>query len=185
MTVTVIRDAFPLEMADRARELFIATKFRRAPFRDRPHFARCWPAGGFGIPDHDEEYSTDFHKHDGIPEIDAMIVNQIIPRIQQETCRTFEKLAKFYYKLFAGAHLRLHRDNTHGGQIGFIWHLSKNWKWDWGGLMIAVDGGRASATLPVFNTLVLLDHKDGLPHLVTQVAPWAKEPRMMLTGILL
>ena len=184
MTVSVIRDALPVEAADRARELFIATKFRRAPFYDIAHFAKCWPSGGFGIPAHDEEYCTDFHSHDGIPEIEAIISGRIIPLAQKATGKTFTKFSRFYYKLFAGAHLRLHRDNTHGGRVGFIWHLSKNWAWDWGGLMIAVNGEEASATLPVFNTVVLLDHKDGLPHCVTQVAPWAKEPRMMVTGIL-
>lgn len=184
MSVPLIRDALPVELAEQARALFLSAKFKRARFHDPAHFAKLWPTGGFGIPDHDDIYCTDFHSHDGMDEINAMIVSQIIPLVAQATGRKFTKMGNHYYKLFPGGHLRLHRDNASGGHTGFVWHLSKGWKWDWGGLMVAIDGETASATLPVFNTLVLLDHAAALPHLVTQVAPWAKEPRMMVTGIL-
>ena len=85
--------------------------------------------------------------------------------------------------MLPGDHLRLHTDD-YAGHTGYVWHLSKGWKWDWGGLMIAVEGEKGTATLPVFNTLVLIDHGAAIPHCVTQVAPWAKEPRYVLTGIL-
>ncbi len=161
MTVSIIRDALPIEQAERARAMFLEMDFTHAPFQDAAHFARQFPDGGPGIPDADELY----------------------PKVEQETGRACRSCVLKLYKMPAGAHLRLHRDNPLG-HTGFVWHLSKGWKWDWGGLMVALDGEQASATLPAFNALVLIDHAAAVPHLVTQVAPWAKEPRMVVTGIL-
>ena len=80
------------------------------------------------------------------------------------------------YKLTAGDHYRLHVDDR--GETGFIWYLSKNWKPDWGGLL--VETNEMKVTVPQFNKLVV--RKANTPHLVTSVEKWAKEPRYMLVG---
>ena len=80
------------------------------------------------------------------------------------------------YKLTAGDHYRLHVDDR--GDTGFIWYLSKNWKPDWGGLLLETD--TMKVTVPQFNKLVV--RQANTPHLVTSVERWAKEPRYMLVG---
>ncbi len=181
--VIIIRDALPERLAEYARTLFLERSFDWAPFGDPAHYARTFPDGGFGIPSHDELYTTDFHRLPSCPEMQHLVAEEIVPLIRRTTGRLTVDASIYFYKLHAGGHLRLHKDD-YAGHTGFVWHLSKGWKWDWGGLMIAVDGETASVTLPVFNSLVILDHSKALPHLVSQVAAWAKEPRMMVTGIL-
>jgi hypothetical protein len=45
--------------------------------------------------------------------------------------------------------------------------------------------GVAEATIPQFNQLVIMDHKNGqVPHFVTPVTAFAQEPRYMLVGFL-
>lgn len=184
MTVTIIRDALPIDVAEQARSFFLSTEFDHKPFEDPRHYAVNFPNGGFGIPDHDEVYCTDFHAGgEHARPLEPIIVNHIAPLLFTTTGRPASNAMSFFYKLNPSGHLRLHKDDSFG-HTGFVWHLSRNWKWDWGGLMIAVNGETASATLPVFNTLVIIDHEAAVPHLVTQVMPWAKEPRMMVTGIL-
>lgn len=180
---TVISDALPIDIAEQARALFMEREFTHAPYGDPKQFYHQFPEGGLGIPDSDEVYQTDFHTRLSFPEMDRIVSDQIIPLVHRAAGRTSEQSAVYFYKLMPGGHLRLHRDD-YAGHTGFVWHLSKNWKWDWGGLMIALDGDGASVTLPVFNSLVILDHSKAIPHCVTQVAPWAREPRMMVTGIL-
>lgn len=182
MNVVTIRDALPVETAETARKLFMERQFAHEPFEDARHYSRNLRAG-FGIPTADEIYRTDFHTAKDFPEIGEIIVRDIVPIARKAMNRTSTRCLMYCYKFEAGGHLRLHQDSW-GGHTGFIWHLSKNWKWDWGGLMVAIDGEKATATLPVFNTLVLIDHAQRTPHLVTQVAPWAKEPRMVVTGIM-
>ncbi len=182
LPVSIIRDALPLDLAERARALFLETEFPFVPFSHATHFGIQFPDGGFGIPDHDEIYQTEFCKIDSFPAVRDIVFQHVLPVVSDFTGREINGANNFYYKLFAGDHLRLHND-AYAGHTGFVWHLSKGWKWDWGGLMISVDGEVASAALPVFNTLVIIDHSAAVPHCVTQVAPWAREPRMMVTGI--
>jgi Rps23 Pro-64 3,4-dihydroxylase Tpa1-like proline 4-hydroxylase len=80
------------------------------------------------------------------------------------------------YKLTVGDHYRLHTDDR--GDTGFIWYLSKNWKPDWGGLL--VETNEMKVTVPQFNKVVVRQART--PHLVTAVEKWAKEPRYMLVG---
>ncbi len=183
MSLTIIRDALPLDLAEETRALFLATEFAHAPFGDPAQFARTFPDGGRGIPDAGEVYQTSFRSHPGLP-VKREAIEGIVRLAGLMTGRLACAAGAFYfYKMLPGDHLRLHKDD-YAGHTGFVWHLSKGWKWDWGGLMVSLDGDGARATLPEFNTLVVIDHAQGLPHLVTQVAPWAKEPRMTVTGIL-
>jgi hypothetical protein len=183
MSVVVVPNALPTEVAEEARALFLATPFKHAPLTGTDQFKRFFPNGGLGIPDHNETYLTDFDTHDDLPRIKELIQTHIAPILRRETNRQITKGQHFNYKLGAGQHLRMHTDD-YAGHTGFVWHLSKDWKWDWGGLLISVKDGKGTATLPVFNSLVIIDHAKAVPHCVTQVTPWAKEPRMMVTGIM-
>ncbi len=181
--LALLRDALPIELAEQARAIFLATAFPHAPYHDATHFQREWPDGGFGIPTHDELYQTDFHAAPTLDGVREIVMAGIVPMVAQHTGLIITGGSNRYYKLGAGGHLRLHKDD-YAGKVGFIWYLSKGWAWDWGGLLITLDGESATATLPVFNTLVIIDHGAAVPHLVSAVMPWAQEPRMMVTGIL-
>lgn len=184
-----IPDFLPLPTAEEARALFQATEFDPAPFEDPEHFNRRFPLGGPGIPSPDELYTTSFSRKTDLAQIKAIAHHHIVPKVKEITGRDSRQGRLYCYKMHQGDHIRLHTDN-YAGHTGFVWHLSKDWKWDWGGLLITVEQDMdtskvtATATLPKFNALTLIDHAAAVPHTVTQIAPWAKEPRMIVTGIL-
>lgn len=88
-----------------------------------------------------------------------------------------------------GGHYRIHKDNDFC-KYGFIWYLNLNWKWDWGGLFLTVQGdGSVVATRPAFNTFIINRHHEGddLPnpwHCVTRVEDHAKESRLSMIGFI-
>lgn len=88
-----------------------------------------------------------------------------------------------------GGHYRIHKDDW-ASRYGFVWYLNLNWKWDWGGLFLTVQGdGSAVVTRPAFNTLIINRHyiDDDLPnpwHCVTRVEDHAKESRLSMIGFI-
>lgn len=76
-----------------------------------------------------------------------------------------------------GDHFRCHTDEQVGVR-GFTITLSKGWKWDWGGLLVVMEGD-PKPYLPRFNELVVIE---GQAHFVTPVCSWAREPRYTLVG---
>ena len=83
-----------------------------------------------------------------------------------------------------GQFLRLHDDKhqDEGRRYAYVLNLSREWEADWGGLLQFIDarGNVVDSFVPRFNSLSLFKVPFG--HVVTPVAPWAKEPRLAITG---
>ena len=83
-----------------------------------------------------------------------------------------------------GQFLRLHDDRhaDEGRRFAYVLNLSREWEADWGGLLQFVDtrGSVVDTFVPRFNSLSLFKVPAG--HIVTLVAPWAREPRLSITG---
>lgn len=83
-----------------------------------------------------------------------------------------------------GQFLRQHDDRheDEGRRYAYVLNLSRDWEADWGGLLQFVDarGSVVETFVPRFNSLSLF--KVPYAHLVTPVAPWAREPRLAITG---
>ncbi|MDX1571804.1 MAG: 2OG-Fe(II) oxygenase family protein [Xanthomonadales bacterium] len=84
----------------------------------------------------------------------------------------------------AGSFLKRH-DDTYAGKnrrYAFVFNLSRRWEADWGGLLHFQDEqGNVIETLqPRFNTLSIF--KVPQEHFVSQVATYALNPRLSLTG---
>ncbi|HET8817946.1 MAG TPA: 2OG-Fe(II) oxygenase family protein [Xanthomonadaceae bacterium] len=83
-----------------------------------------------------------------------------------------------------GEFLRQHDDRheDEGRRYAYVLNLSREWEADWGGLLQFVDarGNVIDTFVPRFNSLSLFKVPAG--HIVTTVAPWAKEPRLAITG---
>lgn len=86
-----------------------------------------------------------------------------------------------------GHFLRQHNDfdADEGRQFAYVLNLTREWHPDWGGLLQFMDdGGRVIDTLlPRWNTLSVF--RVPAHHCVSLVAPWAREPRLAITGWLL
>ena len=81
-----------------------------------------------------------------------------------------------------------HTDGANG-RIAFVFHLSKDWKPEMGGLFMRMDWDWKTVNkviCPPFNTLSIFDTKwqeqEGAPHLVSEVAQGINNKRISYTG---
>jgi Rps23 Pro-64 3,4-dihydroxylase Tpa1-like proline 4-hydroxylase len=83
-----------------------------------------------------------------------------------------------------GQFLKYHTDidTLEGRLFAYVINLTRNWQADWGGLLQFIDeGGSVTETfMPRWNSLSLFRVPQG--HAVSLVAPWARAPRLALTG---
>ena len=83
-----------------------------------------------------------------------------------------------------GDFLTAHTDDVPGKhrRAAYVFGLTPEWRAEWGGLLLfhGGAGGIAEGYVPAFNTLSLF----AVPqtHSVSQVAPWADQPRLSVTG---
>lgn len=182
-------NALPEHVALDIRNRFLTGSFDRI-YQDREsQFKRQFNEKSKTLPDNDEVY-TSFFCNSGkfltsSAEINDVCNNMIKPLVEAYAGKSLTINEKKCYKMTAGGHFRLHIDEFLG-DYSFIWYLSKNWKWDWGGLLLTViDDNNANVTIPTFNKLVAFKNTDSQTvHAVTHVTEYAKEPRLMLVGFL-
>ncbi|WP_159431048.1 2OG-Fe(II) oxygenase [Fontimonas thermophila] len=83
-----------------------------------------------------------------------------------------------------GQFLRVHDDrhDEENRRYAYVLNLSRDWQPDWGGLLHFVDDGTGpqEVFVPRFNSLSLF--KVPMRHYVSFVAPWARQPRLAITG---
>jgi len=83
-----------------------------------------------------------------------------------------------------GQFLRLHDDKhaEEGRRYAYVLNLTRDWEPDWGGLLHFADaaGNVVDSYVPKWNSLSLF--KVPAHHYVSLVAPWAREPRLAITG---
>jgi Rps23 Pro-64 3,4-dihydroxylase Tpa1-like proline 4-hydroxylase len=184
----VIQDAVPEELALSVRDEFEQADYDRITQERRGYYGREFLDQIPFVPEQGEVYRSEFHRSnylEGNAVVRECYYSYIKPLIEETTGKLIEDADLRCYKMIEGGHFRIHRD-TYISDTGFIWYLTKNWKWDWGGVLMSINGeGQADATIPQFNQLVIMNHRDGqVPHFVTPVTAWAQEPRYMLVGFL-
>lgn len=83
-----------------------------------------------------------------------------------------------------GHYLTRHRDRIDGEErrLAYVLGLTEEWHPDWGGLLQFYDddGTPRDAWAPRYNSLALFDVRH--VHAVTYVTPYARKPRLSLTG---
>lgn len=90
----------------------------------------------------------------------------------------------FTSKYSQGCFLNTHSDDMNG-KLAFVYHLTKDWRPDYGGLFTAQDKDRniLKTVVPGFNKFVCFKVGDSVaPHSVTQVSHNVQKHRMALTG---
>ena len=89
-----------------------------------------------------------------------------------------------YTRYTPGQFLTRHSDDIteEGRRLAYVCGFTRNWHPDWGGLLLFYekDGTPRDFWMPGFNTLSLFDVQH--IHSVSYVTPFAKEPRLSLTG---
>jgi Rps23 Pro-64 3,4-dihydroxylase Tpa1-like proline 4-hydroxylase len=186
--VAVIANAIPIDLAEKVRAEFIKADYDRVEQQRRNYFGRVFENIAISAPASEEVYSSEFHRSRYLENSEMLktIFESSMRGLMESLCLSkIKKIDLRAYKMEAGGHFRTHIDD-YAGRIGFIWYLSKGWKWDWGGLLLSIDTtDEVTAFLPRWNQLLVIDHRYGqIPHVVTAVATHAKEPRYMLVGFL-
>lgn len=78
-----------------------------------------------------------------------------------------------------------HTDGTNG-RIAFVFHMSRNWRPEYGGIFMRTDWDMLTvnkAISPSYNTLTMFDTSDGgAPHLVSEVVKGCDNKRISYTG---
>ena len=181
--MTCHQNVLPEAAAEMLRERFLAAQWRDGTQEVPNHYAGGMRFDSEELPAEDEIFSSAYGRNNKLEadrEISALIWHYIVPMVSHETKKEFRRCMVRAYRLKEGQYFRAHRDHE-AGEVSFVYYLSKNWRWDWGGLLVVIDGN-SKVYLPKFNSMVVMDKT--IPHVVTQVAPWAKEPRYMLAGFL-
>mmetsp|Transcript_3470 Transcript_3470/g.5579 ORF Transcript_3470/g.5579 Transcript_3470/m.5579 type:complete len:436 (-) Transcript_3470:48-1355(-) len=76
-----------------------------------------------------------------------------------------------------------HTDWAGQRTVAFVWHLSKNWRPEWGGSFYWAQNDFANAIIPAsFNTLILHSVTTRSAHLVTTVSPLHQGKRLAFNG---
>jgi Rps23 Pro-64 3,4-dihydroxylase Tpa1-like proline 4-hydroxylase len=185
---TVLSNAVDADQAEKARAAFLEADYDLIKQLRRGHFKRMFPSNESCLPSHEEIYSSEFYRSgylEKTPLISKIFQDSILPLLKKFSSCELSKFDLRAYKMSEGGHFRLHLDD-YTAEIGFIWYLSKEWKWDWGGLLLAIDQEKhARVFLPEWNQLIILEHAaKKIPHCVTRVESHAKESRMMLVGFI-
>jgi Rps23 Pro-64 3,4-dihydroxylase Tpa1-like proline 4-hydroxylase len=186
--IEVILNAVPEEHALLARQEFLDADYDKISQERKGFYSRGFDDHPPCMPSTDEVYYSEFYRSNFLENntiIRECFYSYIKPLIEEKTNKKIVGVDLRCYKMTEGCHFRVHKD-TYKADVGFIWYLSKEWKWDWGGLLLTVKPDQtAEVTIPKFNQLVIMDHKyNQVPHSVTQVTSFAKEPRIILVGFL-
>ena len=105
----------------------------------------------------------------------------------------YDNLIAEKYNLFVSCYSEGHYNGPHidgdNGRLAFVYHLSKDWKPEYGGLFMRMDWDWKTVNkvvVPPFNTLTLFDTKwegkKGSPHMVTEIAQGCNNKRISYTG---
>jgi hypothetical protein len=185
----VLQNAVSEDMAQAVRQAFLDADYDTIRQERKSLFEREHLTFSPKYPNHDEVYTAEFCRSGYLEksELVQIAYNEYLrPVVEAHTGFIPNRADLRAYKMVVGGHFRVHKDDWLA-KVGFVWYLSKEWKWDWGGLLVDLDiddDSRAQVTIPTFNQLVIMDHKNDLPHFVTPVTEWAREPRLMLVGFL-
>lgn len=97
------------------------------------------------------------------------------------TGNRYHLINMFANKYQAGDYLDRHTDKVGPRDLTYVFNLTKNWKAEFGGLLLMIDQGRFY--VPGFNKLILFNlPPGGRLHCVTEVAQGIEEPRLGITG---
>ena len=183
--MTILEDALPAPAAEALREQFVAATYELIDQVRPNHYEHVFKTDSAYLPKPGEPYLARFRRARAV-ESSALLLSfyaeHIRPILQRLSGADAAHPDLRAYKMTEGDHQRVHIDE-YAGKVGFIYYMSKGWKWDWGGLLLTAEGDAMSASLPKFNQLIVLNH--GVrrpPHCVTPVTPFAREPRYMLVG---
>ena len=164
------------DIANDTRQMFLDMLFDQRV----QSFPKPYGENNSGMPSKGEEYSCRYQRSRAVEA--HWRFKKVLQELKAILSQYFDggTITAMAYKMLPGDYFRVHDDITNG--VGFIYYLSKEWKWDWGGILTVLDP-KPESVLPKYNHLVMFERM-GIPHYITQVTDYAKEPRMAIVGFI-
>ena len=161
----LVKDVLNPEKAEKLRQAFIEAEFKQVHQK---------------TDEYDPEYSCRYQSSIRLANTAmfndcAKEIGRAFMAVSKAECN---KASVRAYKMSEGDYFRTHDDARNGR--GFVYYLSKDWQWDWGGILMTQHQGHMIPVIPKFNHLVVVDFCS--PHFVTPVMPYAKEARYAVVG---
>jgi Rps23 Pro-64 3,4-dihydroxylase Tpa1-like proline 4-hydroxylase len=181
----VVENVFPDGLAEEARGIFMGAEYDHVFQERKQHYTHVFNTQFPDLPKPGEVYYASFWRSVFLEKgafVQGLYQSHIQPLLEAFSGSSHAKVDLRAYRLTRDDLFRTHIDD-YAGNIGFIYYMSKGWKWDWGGILTMLDGDKIIPTLPRFNQIVVINHKHFRPpHFVSPVAHYAQEPRYMLVG---
>ena len=132
-----------------------------------------------------EPYLAQFSRSqslEGTSLIKRVVENNIGPVLNRHFDKNVTKFDVRCYGMFEGDFMRAHVDD-YAGDIGFIYYATRNWVWDWGGLLCIAQGDGVQTLLPKHNRLAIINHGTFRnPHFVSAISSYAQDARFTIVG---
>lgn len=153
--------------------------------RDK-HFSHVFKYNNDKWPSSKEKWSSEFYvstNHKNSKLIKKIFIKNIVPYIKKKS----QKKIKYFlypnvYKIKKGSFFRCHYD-LFAGSFGFNLFVSKNWKWDYGGILHFLDNDfNAIPYYPENNLFLLRNENKKLLHFVTEVPKFVKDSHYIILG---
>jgi Rps23 Pro-64 3,4-dihydroxylase Tpa1-like proline 4-hydroxylase len=183
----VVDDLADAKAAAMVRDLFESSDYDYTIQTRRHHYSHVFKSNDPELPAEGEVFSSRFfrsaaiERNDLIRDLVETYIRPCVSDVARLDCNGNFNLRA--YRLDAGDHFRSHVDD-YAGSVGFIYYLSTDWKWDWGGILHVKVNGQIRSSVPAYNRLVVVNHSLRLPHFVSPVADYALQSRFMLVGLL-
>ncbi|NQY41861.1 MAG: hypothetical protein HRT87_00720 [Legionellales bacterium] len=187
----IINDFLPKEMAQELNKLYLAENEKNWEFLDQTregYYSHVFKTENPLCPRENEEYKAKFWRSKDLESnqnFTEIFNNNFKNKIREMSGVNLQNFDKRCYRLKQGDYYRLHIDD-YAGDIGSIYYVNEDWRWDWGGILHVCDHVDQEYILPIFplfNRLVLVNHKKfRVPHFISQVSEFALNPRFTIIG---
>jgi len=188
INVKQYENIFPEEIAEKIYNKFInETDWNKIDQVREKHYSHVFKNSSEYLPDEDEEYLSRFWRSEKLSndkEIKTFLDLYIIKKIEIDYKRKVSNIDVRCHYFDTGDYFRIHFD-SYAGSLAVTINLSKNWKWDWGGVLCVPYGENyknMSCFFPKWNSMNILDNGiDFSPHFVTPIQSFAKNKRYTIT----
>jgi len=145
------------------------------PDHDETYFQTSWRAKNI---EDSKEWKNIFERY-FVKYIESYFSNKVL-------CET-----TYIIKSMENDFSRIHTDDLRGEvdrvDIGLLYYVCDEWKWDWGGILMISENTKSDimeAIIPKNNRLVLINNQRRCPHCITPIAKYAKNNRYAVASFI-
>ena len=156
------------------------TKIRQEKFG---HYGHVFSVDQKTYPSKDESYAAEFNVC--IDPRKNTIFDDFFMNFIKNIKTDFPSMNYYIYpqvnKITTHTFWRSHVD-TYAGDVGFTFFFTRNWKWDYGGILSFIKDDKAFQIFPNNGTLLLRNEVQKPPHYVSLVPPYVNKHYYLAVG---